>query len=95
MKDNIWIKLLFEKADDFLQLALTFVVIVLKPFGDVVGVINFDLEDVSTIANPQCVNDAEFVAYAVNKCIFTLILSIVQGFAIVVKGCEVSGPLAL
>jgi hypothetical protein len=46
MKDGVLMEPLFEKTDDFLQLTLDFVVIVLKPFGGrVVGVVEVGLKD--------------------------------------------------
>jgi hypothetical protein len=51
MENGILTKPLLEKADNFLQLALDFVVIVLKSLSGVVGVIEFDLEDVCALAN--------------------------------------------
>ena len=95
MKDNVRIKLLLKKANDFLQLTLKLVVIVFKSFGGIVGVINFDLEDVGTITNPECVDDAEFVAYTVDKVVLGLTLSVIQGFIIAVSECRVLSPLAL
>lgn len=72
MENGIQIKPLLEKADNFLQLALDFVVIVLKSLSGVVGVVEFDLEDVCALANPECVDDAELVAYIVDKVVLSL-----------------------
>lgn len=67
---------LFEKTDDFLQLTLDFVVIVLKPFsGRVVGVVEVGLEDVCTVMNPKGVDNTELVAYVVDKLVLQVSLT--------------------
>jgi len=67
MENGVLIKPLLEKADNFLQLALDFVVIVLESLSGVVGVVELDLEEVCSLANPERVDDAERVAYIVDK----------------------------
>ena len=96
MENGILFKPLSEKANDFLQLALDFVVIILKSLTGIVGVIEFDLEDVCTLANPECIDNAELVSYIVDELILGLTCAgVVQGFIIRVTGCRIAGPLAL
>jgi hypothetical protein len=72
-KDGVLMEPLFEKTDDFLQLTLDFVVIVLEPFGGrVVGVVELDLKDVCAVMNPKGVDNTELVAYVVDKLVLSL-----------------------
>jgi hypothetical protein len=95
MENGILIKPLLEKADNFLQLALDFVVVILEPLSGVIGVVKFDLEDVCALANPERVDDAELVAYIVDELVLGLTRTIVvQGFVVRVSGCRIAtGPL--
>jgi hypothetical protein len=72
MENGILIKPLSEKANNFLQLALDFVVIVLKFLTGIVGVVEFYLEDVCTLENPECADDADFVSYVVDELVLGL-----------------------
>jgi len=81
MENGVLIKPLLEKADNFLQLALDSVVIVLESLSGVVGVVELDLEEVCSLANPERVDDAEHVAYIVDKPVLGLTCAgVVQGF---------------
>jgi hypothetical protein len=93
MENGIMIKPLLEKADNFLQLALDFVVIILKSLSGIVGVIEFDQEDVCALANPERVEDAELVAFIVDELV--LGLTHWQGFVIGISGCRIVGLSAL
>ena len=96
MENGVLIKPLLEKADNFLQLALDSVVIVLESLSGVVGVVELDLEEVCSLANPERVDDAEHVAYIVDKPVLGLTCAgVVLGFFFFkVSGCRIAGPLA-
>ena len=79
-------KPLLEKADNFLQLGLDFVVIILESLSGVVGIVEFDLEDVHALVNSECVDDVELVAYCT---------AVVKGFVVRVSRYRIMGPLAL
>jgi len=96
MENGVLIKPLSEKANNFFQLASDFVVVVFKPLTGVVGVVEFYLEDVCALANPERVDDAEFVSYIVDELVLGLTCTgVVHGFVIRVGGCRIAGPLAL
>jgi hypothetical protein len=96
MENGVLFKPLSEKANNFLQLALDFVVIVLKSLTGIIGVVEFHLEDVCALANPERVDDAELVSYTVDEFVLGLTCAgVVQGFIIRVSGCRIAGPLAL
>jgi hypothetical protein len=97
MKDGVLMEPLFEKADDFLQLTLDFVVIVLEPFsGRVIGVVELDLKDVCALINPKGVDNTELVAHIVDKFVLSLTgTDVIHSFVVRASGCRVAGPLAL
>jgi len=96
MENGVLIKLLSEKGNNFLKLALDFVVIILKSLTGIVGVVELYLEDVCALANPERVDDAELVSCIVDELVLGLTCAgVVQGFIIRASGCRIAGPLAL
>ena len=75
-----------------MQLTLEPAVVILKPFGCIICVVKFDLEDICTFVDPKRINNTKFVAHVADELVLELTCaSIILSFVIRSCGCGVTG----